>query len=305
MKPLIIFHHPCDDGFASALAAWLVFGNDAEYCGRDHNDPINTLPSFKDRNVYILDFSFNQDVFAQIFKEAAYVTWLDHHKSSFDMWLGKEYLTDQRQQYIGVGPGYKIVLDNTKSGCILAWELFHPNKPIPDLFRYIDDNDRWVHKMTCSKAFTCAIRTHDMDFKTWKSLMIGCEDQKVIDSLIKSGTAINLSFQKMVREISQDAQPVSFIYETDMFIKKSTGLCCNANYHFSSDVGSLLANKSGTFGMTWFQKKDGTASCSLRSVGDFDVSVIAKSMGGGGHKNAAGFSTSISKLQNLFSTGPM
>ena len=28
---------------------------------------------------------------------------------------------------------------------------------------------------------------------------------------------------------------------------------------------------------------------SLRSVGDTDVSVVAKNFGGGGHKNAAGF----------------
>jgi nanoRNase/pAp phosphatase (c-di-AMP/oligoRNAs hydrolase) len=32
---------------------------------------------------------------------------------------------------------------------------------------------------------------------------------------------------------------------------------------------------------------------SLRSVGDFDVSAIAKIYGGGGHKNAAGFTVPI------------
>lgn len=32
-----------------------------------------------------------------------------------------------------------------------------------------------------------------------------------------------------------------------------------------------------------------TNTCSLRSLGDFDVSVIATVMGGGGHKNASGF----------------
>ena len=28
---------------------------------------------------------------------------------------------------------------------------------------------------------------------------------------------------------------------------------------------------------------------SLRSIGDFDVSEVAKRLGGGGHKNAAGY----------------
>lgn len=39
-----------------------------------------------------------------------------------------------------------------------------------------------------------------------------------------------------------------------------------------------------------FWEKDGFTKYELRSVGDFDVSVLAKRLGGGGHKNAAGCS---------------
>jgi phosphoesterase RecJ-like protein len=35
-------------------------------------------------------------------------------------------------------------------------------------------------------------------------------------------------------------------------------------------------------------QNDGSVFASLRSVGDFDVSKLAKEYGGGGHKNAAG-----------------
>ena len=41
-----------------------------------------------------------------------------------------------------------------------------------------------------------------------------------------------------------------------------------------------------------FTVKEDTIMFSLRSIGDFDVSAIAKQHGGGGHKNAAGFQTS-------------
>jgi nanoRNase/pAp phosphatase (c-di-AMP/oligoRNAs hydrolase) len=37
-------------------------------------------------------------------------------------------------------------------------------------------------------------------------------------------------------------------------------------------------------------------SCSLRSNGSFDVSVIAKKYDGGGHKNAAGFQVKMLEL---------
>jgi nanoRNase/pAp phosphatase (c-di-AMP/oligoRNAs hydrolase) len=39
-----------------------------------------------------------------------------------------------------------------------------------------------------------------------------------------------------------------------------------------------------------------TANCSLRSNGGYDVSVIAKAFGGGGHKNAAGFEVPVTTL---------
>ena len=41
--------------------------------------------------------------------------------------------------------------------------------------------------------------------------------------------------------------------------------------------------------MSYFKTNSGKYKYSLRSKGDFDVSIIAKAFGGGGHKNAAGF----------------
>jgi nanoRNase/pAp phosphatase (c-di-AMP/oligoRNAs hydrolase) len=58
---------------------------------------------------------------------------------------------------------------------------------------------------------------------------------------------------------------------------------------FASEAGNVLARESGTFGATWFKDKDGNVRWSLRSIGDYDVSIIAKQFKGGGHKNAAGF----------------
>ena len=74
------------------------------------------------------------------------------------------------------------------------------------------------------------------------------------------------------------------------------GLAANCPPHLQSDVGHELANQSGTFGLLWSIDKDGQCKCSLRSNGDYDVSAIAKTFGGGGHRNAAGFTTSIQTL---------
>ena len=61
------------------------------------------------------------------------------------------------------------------------------------------------------------------------------------------------------------------------------------------DISELVhAMTTGeTFAMGWWQRADGLFSYSLRSVGDFDVSELAKRHGGGGHKNAAGFTSTM------------
>ena len=67
-------------------------------------------------------------------------------------------------------------------------------------------------------------------------------------------------------------------------------MACNASSKYASDLGHLLANESGTFGCVyWFNGENWIYS--LRSNGDFDVSEIALKYGGGGHCNAASFTT--------------
>lgn len=78
----------------------------------------------------------------------------------------------------------------------------------------------------------------------------------------------------------------------------ASGLAANAPASLASDLGHELANTSGTFGLVWSMAGDGQIHCSLRSNGDYDVSAIAKAFGGGGHRNAAGFSTDIDTLMS-------
>ena len=71
----------------------------------------------------------------------------------------------------------------------------------------------------------------------------------------------------------------------------------NCTPNFSSEAGNTLAKKSETFGMTWVLSSDGSINVSIRSIGDYDVSAIARNYGGGGHLNAAGFKVSFEQLK--------
>ena len=54
-------------------------------------------------------------------------------------------------------PNVHAVLDNAKSGAILAWEYFHPEKTIPMFIRLIDTRDRWVFEIPGAKEFNAAL----------------------------------------------------------------------------------------------------------------------------------------------------
>jgi len=122
MKPLVIYHSSCMDGFGAAFAAWLAFGsNDVEYLPMGYEDrqawfastfaQDRAVSTIDGRDVYILDFSFDYATTEYIFSNANSVVWLDHHKTAFEMWCP----TERNLCVSHVGEQY-VKLDNNKSG---------------------------------------------------------------------------------------------------------------------------------------------------------------------------------------------
>lgn len=83
MKPLVIYHASCADGFGAAFAAWLKLGDEAEYRACQYGrEEFQEGESVHNREVYVLDFSFPKDTMDWLFRDAKRVVWLDHHASS-------------------------------------------------------------------------------------------------------------------------------------------------------------------------------------------------------------------------------
>ena len=197
-----------------------------------------------------------------------------------------------------------VIHDNNKSGAMLAWEYFHPGTEVPMLIQHIDDRDRWQFKLDGSRELHAALNSHKpWTFEQWWRLFYdkpGLGTYKRAD-LIQEGAAILRAHNQNVQAALKQTRPCAirwFDGETDGHpaVNVFTGLACNAQSFLASDLGHELANKSGTFGLVWSMAGDGQVHCSLRSNGEYDVSAIAKAFGGGGHRNAAGFSTDINSL---------
>ncbi len=311
IKPLIIYHKNCADGFGAAFAAWLKFGEDAEYLPMQYGESfadenLADGTTIFDRDVYILDFSFPRQLMERIFSRASRVVWLDHHKTALEMMRSDGYKPGD--YFIQHGEKVHITLDDNKSGALLAWEYFHPNTKAPFAFRYIDDRDRWQFKYSETKPFSAWLFSHTpWTFEQW--LNLGLRELYPASEFTDEGAAILRAHDQNVKSVVKGAAMKCEIIDFNTVIgwepghcgdiphyASFAGLAANCPPHLTSDVGHELANQSGTFGLCWTMDKDGKVKCSLRSNGNYDVSAIAKAFGGGGHKNAAGFEVPIETL---------
>lgn len=266
----VIVHKNCQDGFGSALAAWMLIGEEnVEYHYMQYSDE---PPDVKGKNVAIIDFTFPKEVILKMLEEANTFILLDHHKSAMNE----------------LGQVQNTVFDMSKSGARMAYEFFHPNKEVPRLIRLIEDRDIWSWTEPDSKEFHAAFPIVTQTFSDYYELI---RSPILIDILIDQGKAI-IKFNDMY--IEKKAK--------DICMRTMNGLrtaVVNSTY-LISELGNYLAKKEYIdMALIWFwDSKKNKYMCSLRSVGDIDVSIIAKSLGGGGHKHASGFI--CDNINNLF-----
>lgn len=293
MKPLVVYHNNCADGFGAAFAAWKVLGDKAEYQPMNYSD-IDTHLEYTGRDVYVLDFSFPKEVMEHMFANASRVVWLDHHATVFKDWGYEPDILVGGD--LDIPAPHIVILDNNRSGAMLAWEYFHPGTEVPMLIQHIDDRDRWVWQLESTRAFSEALNSYPYTFDTWDVLLdetgyTACNGLEGYDRFVSEGEAILRATQQRV-----DGKANGELKTVCLGSKEAVheGLALNATNDIS-EIGNAVAKKSGTFSLSFFIKGD-DAICSLRSIAPYDVSVIAKYYGGGGHAQAAGFKMPISRF---------
>lgn len=256
----VLYHGGCCDGFC---AAWVIHRKhpDAKFIPVTYNkEPLNVT---ENDDIIIVDFSYSRKVLEEMKAKVKSLIVLDHHLTAEKELFGLPY----------------CIFDLNKSGCMLAWDHFFGHEPPPFLVEYCQDYDLWKHELPYSKEINAAIRSYPFDFETWDNLSVG--------SLRKDGIAI-LRYQNQL--IEQACRHIDFINIGGHLVPAvhTTVL--------PSEIGNKLSENC-VFSATWYMKNKTECKFSLRSRGDFDVSEIARSLGGGGHKNAAGFSINLEELR--------
>ena len=300
----VIFHKNCLDGFSSFIILTSTdFIADNAIIYPDIPSAKEPPPSLENKNIIIMDVAYKKNVLEQIFQEANYVLFIDHHIT----------IRNDVLQLITIYDKHLVVYDNTKSGASLTFEYFYPNKKFPWFIKYIEDNDigRWKYKYTID--FILAIHVNypldlsNENIERWNKLY----DNKEVRRLIKLGKRyaeyedflLNINSKKYTLELF----PSEKIFQDFKDYFNKPGQYKVAVVNNSCPSASALGKKivitiDCDFAMIWslhLDKKE--IIISFRSK-DVDVGEIAKIFGGGGHTNASACSIPLSKynITDLF-----
>lgn len=274
--PLVIYHHPCADGFT---AAWVckIKHPDWEFIGVSHGDE---PPLVDGREVYMLDFSFKRPVLEKMAGSAKSITILDHHITAKDDLTPLLAWDSPFQNVTGV-------FDMDKSGARLSWEFFHKGEDVPMLVRVVEDRDLWKFEIPESRAISSNIFSYDYNFENWQTINFELtHSPETFERFVAEGVAIDRKHFKDLNELIQKSRFRVMIAGTEVW-------CANLPYTMSSDACHIMCYDDKTFSACYQSTPEGL-NFSLRSKPDgANVSEIAKKYGGGGHKHASGFRISV------------
>lgn len=285
---ICIYHGNCADGFGAAWAVKRALGEAVEFYPGVYGDP---PPDVAGKHVIMVDFSYKRHVIVQMAQRAASMLILDHHKTAADDLAGfpppiipnswADHLADCCGAVNdGTDPALpRVVFDMEKSGAVLAWEFFHPGVTVPRLLQHVQDRDLWRFDLPLTREIQAAVFSYPYDFRVWNQLADQAEYRAA--SLATEGAAIE-------RKHFKDIEELLAVTTREMVIGGHKVPVANLPYTLASDAAGKLA-RNAPFGATYYDKPGGRVF-SLRSRSDgLDVSEIAKRYGGGGHRNASGF----------------
>jgi oligoribonuclease NrnB/cAMP/cGMP phosphodiesterase (DHH superfamily) len=315
MRALVVFHENCTDGFGAAFAAWKALsgkGYEVDFYGARHGSPFDRdLTGFD--QVTMVDFGYphhdadpecgiEERLWMRPFVEfSGEFVWIDHHVSAMaamDRVLSERETEVSIQGVHRVSKRTTITFDVTKSGALLTYEHFFEGEA-PLLFQYISDRDLWTFRLPFTREVSSYLRTVPKTVEEYDALVAELQNQKSFDRIVFAGSAVLRSDIAEAEHAVKRAYRVRFPTSRPSTLSRfGTGVTpddswpvvpvVNTTSLISEIVGALA--ETAPFAVGWYRHHD-EVRVSLRSRGadGSDVRAIAESFGGGGHRNAAGF----------------
>lgn len=275
----VLYHRDCDrdcaDGTASAWSAWKRRGESARYIPFGYDDP---LPDVRGKKVAMLDVHRNRPFITRLLGEAEAFILLDHHAT------GKEWLEGLPN----------VLVDQTHSGAWLSWKYFHPDKEVPTLIDYVQDQDLWQWALPDSRLFFSALELYPRTIAGFEEA-----SQQDFSEMVAKGRIVHQHVARIVDQILHTVLMQEWHGQKTAVINSSIfpGEIADAIFKRSPDLDVALV---------WYLNKDGKIKVMLRSRDEnVNVKDIAKKYpGGGGHNQASGFTYPSSDIKHVLKPPP-
>lgn len=273
MKPLVLYHDNCPDGFTAAWAVWRALGDEAEYRPMNYGQFLPSAPSdYEGRRLIFVDFSLPRLDLEALIHVGARVEIYDHHKTA--------------QADLENLPGVRrVVFDMERSGASIAWDEF--NSLIrPKLVSYVEDRDLWRWLLTSSRSVSEWLFSVPRTFQGWDGAANDLE--RDFDGIVKIGEAFLRLKHERVAKVCENVRWLTFGEHKIPVVNHAWDM---------SEIGEYLCEQfhDAPCGGYYFDRAD-KRQWGFRARSNFDVSALCKQYGGGGHKAAAGFTSEIGWL---------
>jgi oligoribonuclease NrnB/cAMP/cGMP phosphodiesterase (DHH superfamily) len=271
MTTSICFHHNDPDGHASGAIVKYALGDSVTLIESDYDGtPIPWDLVEQAEQIIVTDFSFPVDEMTRL-ADGRELIWIDHHKSAM-------------LEFEGIADNWPGLRDISEAACVLTWQYFFPERPVPRAIVLIGDRDIWRWAEEDTGAFNESVYNQNHDANNaafWKPLFE--DDQAVLSKMIQEGARL--------REIA--LRDVDHLMAARSFEVRFEGHHTLAvNTRGNGDIGNYGRDRGYEIVYTYIDEMQvgGLTTVVTLFSNKIDVSVIAKHYGGGGHAGAAGFS---------------
>lgn len=228
--------------------------------------------------IIMVDFSL-QNPFSDMFKIMDIVgeqnfIWIDHHITAIIAYT--EYYEKTGREI----PGIRRV---DMSGCELTWAYYYPCDEMPLSLYYIGRHDIWDHSDPNALLFQYGMRLHKSDHPSDQLWELLFTDIDMVKHIVENGRVI-----QCYQELRDASYMKTYSYSITFYGWKC--LVINSGMCNSITFKSIWDPSRYDIMLSYVQSKKDEYLVSLYTdKKEVDVSLIAKSLGGGGHKQASGF----------------
>jgi len=266
---IICLHHNDSDGRAAAAIIRYALGNGIWLYEMDYGDSIPLEKILTAEKIIIVDFSLSKE---EMIKLATYhqLTWIDHHKSALE-------------EMDGISDSWPGIRDTKEAACVLTWQHFFPDRPVPNAVTLIGDRDIWKWAYPETGAFNeglYQLDTRPFNDNLWIPLFEN--DQSTMDKILQNGKVLREARLKTIRRT---------LLSKGFAVTLDGHKTLVVNLRGSGDIGQQVRNMGYEIAYCYsddLHNEELTTFVSLYSD-KVDVADIAKQYGGGGHSGAAGF----------------